>query len=512
MTFCARTGCHAGGRGGTRDPGAPLYSAALSQEDISAAGRSENTAGPPPSPYQLVIFSGEDIRTFDLPATGEVTIGRGEENVLRIDDQSVSRSHAVLRVGPALEIEDLGGANGIFLREKIGAGSGKETLHLNIRQLVRKKAKLAVGDSILFGSTSVVLRRAPRIEVPDLEVSAMPGVGAGVVVRDPAMRALYEQAARAARSQLSILLLGETGVGKEVLARAIHKHSARSQGPFVGMNCAAFAESLLESDLFGCEKGAFTGALQARAGLFEAANGGTVFLDEVGELPPSTQAKLLRVLEERVVTRLGSTRPRPIDVRFLSATNRDIEADSGGGRFRQDLYFRLAGISLSIPPLRERPREIELLVTAFVAAACRQIDRALPLAVSPAALDRLRAHAWPGNVRELRNVIERATVLCTGDTILPEHLPPSLLKSSQSTPPGPGSAAATKNLPPGEPLAGAKDLQVEIKSLERARIVEALERCAGNQSQAAELLGISRGTLISRLAEFGLHRPRKRPV
>ena len=279
----------------------------------------------------------------------------------------------------------------------------------------------------------------------------------------------------------------------------------------MGINCAAFAESLLESDLFGCEKGAFTGALQARAGLFEAANGGTVFLDEVGELSPGTQAKLLRVLEERVVTRLGSTRPRPIDVRFVSATNRDIEADSQGGRFRQDLYYRLAGISLCIPPLRERPQEIELLITAFVAAACRQIDRAVPLAVSSAARERLRAHAWPGNVRELRNVIERATVLCTGETILPEHLPPSLLKSSQaSVSPVTGSAAAPKNLPPSQPLAAAEDLQREIKSLERARIVEALDRCAGNQSYAAELLGMSRGTLVARLAEFGLHRPRKR--
>ena len=430
---------------------------------------------------------------------------------MRVDDQSVSREHAVLRVGPTLEIEDLGGANGIFLRDKPRAAAGVETLHLSIRQLVRKKAELAVGDSVLIGATTVVLRHAPKIELPDLDASAMPNMGAGVVVRDPAMRTLYEQAALAARSPISILLLGETGVGKEVLARAIHKHSARAQGPFMGINCAAFAESLLESDLFGCEKGAFTGALQARAGLFEAANGGTVFLDEVGELSPGTQAKLLRVLEERVVTRLGSTRPRPIDVRFVSATNRDIEADSQAGRFRQDLYYRLAGISLCIPPLRERPQEIELLVTAFVAAACRQIDRAVPLVVSSAARDRLRAHAWPGNVRELRNVIERATVLCTGGTILPEHLPPSLLKSSPApVSPVTAAAAAPTTLPPNEPLAAAKDLQGQIKSLERARIVEALERCTGNQSYAAELLGMSRGTLIARMAEFGLHRPRKR--
>jgi two-component system response regulator AtoC len=486
----------------------------VSGEDGSAIDRAGSDAASPRAAYQLVVFSGEEIRTFDLPPAGEVTIGRAEDSTVRIDDPSVSRSHAVLRVGPTLEIEDLGGANGIFVRQRPRAGAGKDTVHLNVRQLVRRKADLVVGDSILFGTTSVVLRHAPKIEIPDLDPPAFPsmGAGAGVVVREPAMRALYQQAARAARSPISILLLGETGVGKEVLARAIHKHSARSKGPFMGINCAAFADSLLESDLFGTEKGAFTGAVQARAGLFEAANGGTVFLDEVGELSLGTQAKLLRVLEERVVTRLGSTNPRPIDVRFVSATNRDIEPDGLDRRFRQDLYFRLAGISLSIPPLRERPREIELLVTSFVSAACRQIDRAVPLAVSPAALERLRAHAWPGNVRELRNVIERATVLCAGDTILPEHLPPSVLKPREAPRPSvTGSEGSPRDPARGGATHGAGDLQGDIKSLERARIADALDRCGGNQSRAAELLGISRGTLISRIAEFALHRPRKRP-
>jgi DNA-binding NtrC family response regulator len=470
--------------------------------DHSANERSEGGVPSPGAAYQLVVFSGEEVRTFDLPPDGDVTIGRGEGSTVRIDDPSVSRSHAVLRVGPILEIEDLGGANGIFVRQKPSAGVGNDTLQLSVRQVIRRKAEIAVGDSILFGTTSIVLRRVPRTEIPDLEPRAVANAGTGVVVRDPAMRALYEQAARAARAPISVLLLGETGVGKEVLARAIHNHSPRAHGPFMGINCAAFADSLLESDLFGAEKGAFTGAVQARAGLFEAAKGGTVFLDEVGELSLATQAKLLRVLEERVVTRLGSTSPRPIDVRIVSATNRDIETDGSERRFRPDLYFRLAGISLSIPPLRERPQEIDLLVTTFVAAACLQIDRTAPLAVSPAALNRLRAYAWPGNVRELRNVIERAAVLCAGDTILPQHLPPSLLKTPQ-TPPRFATSA--------EPEPGAKDLQQDIKSLERARIAEALDRCGGNQSRAAQLLGISRGTLISRLAEFGLHRPRKRP-
>ena len=447
-----------------------------------------------------MVFQGEQTRIFDLPRGGEVTIGRGEGNTVRIDDPSVSRQHAVLRVADRIEIEDLGGANGIFVREKGRARSSNETL--GVRQLVRRKADLAVGERILLGTASVVVRRAQVVDVPDL-AAPVPAANAGVVVRDPAMRVVHEQAARAARASISVLLLGETGVGKEVLARAIHAHSPRAAGPFMGINCAALAESLLEGELFGAEKGAYTGAVTARAGLFEAANGGTVFLDEIGELPLATQGKLLRVLEERAVVRLGSTRPRSIDVRFVAATNRDVEGDSRAGRFRSDLYFRLAGITLQIPPLRERPVELALLVEQFVAAACRELDRAAPLAVSPAALQALQRHDWPGNVRELRNVIGRAAVLCAGDEILPEHLPPSLL-NPRAPAPAPAAPAV-----PAEVNAGGRELPDEIRALERARIVEALEKCAGNQGKAAELLGISRRTLVSRLSEFGLPRPRK---
>jgi DNA-binding NtrC family response regulator len=454
---------------------------------------------------QLVVFQGEQTRTFDLPAAGEVTIGRGEGNTVRIDDPSVSRQHAVLRVLPdRVEIEDLGGANGIFVREKGRSGAANETL--GVRQLVRRKADLAVGERILLGTASIVVRHAPVADVPDLA----PGPAGDVVVRDPAMRVVYEQASRAARSTLSVLLLGETGVGKEVLARAIHAYSPRAAGPFMGVNCAALSESLLEGELFGAEKGAYTGAVAARAGLFEAASGGTVFLDEVGELPPATQAKLLRVLEERVVVRLGSTRPRPVDVRFVAATNRDVEADSHAGRFRSDLYFRLAGITLPIPPLRERPTELALLVERFVAAACRELDRATPLTVSAEALAVLRRYRWPGNVRELRNVIGRAAVLCAGDVILPEHLPPSLLAAPPAAaPPVATQPAAAAAAAPAAAVGGGADLAGEIKSLERTRIIEALERCGGNQSKAAELLGMSRRTLVARLSEFGLPRPRK---
>ena len=281
----------------------------------------------------------------------------------------------------------------------------------------------------------------------------------------------------------------------------------------------ALAESLLESELFGSEKGAFTGAL-TRDGLFEAASGGTLFLDEVGELPLGTQAKLLRVLEERVVTRLGSTRARPIDVRFVAATNRDLEADIRRGLLRSDLYYRLNGLALVIPPLRDRPLEIEALATSFLAAACRDLDRRAPLTFSTAALELLRRHAWPGNVRELRNAVERAAVMCTDSSILPEHLPPSLSIRQE---PWAGSLDLPRRLRWAEPSslnassahtrpAPAATLQAEMKAIERSRIVETLDRCEGNQSEAARQLGMPRRTLVSRLKELGLGRRRSSGV
>ena len=445
---------------------------------------------------ELVVFASE-VRTFPLPRDGTVTIGRGEGNNVRIDDPSVSRNHAVLRVGPRLVIQDLGSANGTMVRDRAGAGAVGETL--NVRQLLGREADLAVGDTILFGTASVVVRHKPIVDLPDLAAE-----NPGVIVRAPTMRLIYEQAARAARTQINILILGETGVGKEVLARAIHLHSTRSKGPFQAINCAALTESLQESELFGHEKGAFTGAHQPRAGLFESANGGTVFLDEVGELSPGAQAKLLRVLEERAVTRLGSNRSRPVDVRILAATNRDPEADGAAGRFRQDLFFRLNGISLLIPPLRERQEEIETFARVFVSTACQGVERTATPLLSAEALEVLRQHEWKGNVRELRNAIERAVALCPGDTILPEHLPPALLKATEARR---AAALATARPGTGDRAAG---LPSEIETLEKRRILDMLAACAGNQTQAARKLGISRGTLIARLEAFGVPRPRKR--
>jgi len=329
---------------------------------------------------------------------------------------------------------------------------------------------------------------------------ALPSLSEPIVLA-PATRALYESARKAAAATISVFILGETGVGKEVLAHSVHRLSPRREAPFLALNCAALSETLLESELFGSEKGAFTGSITTRPGLFETASGGTVFLDELAELPMTIQVKLLRVLEDRTVMRIGGRKPIAVDVRFITATNGDIEEHISRGTFRLDLYYRLAGITLSIPPLRERPEEILPLALKFARTAAVDLGRAPDVQVSAEAEERLLRHSWPGNVRELKNVMERAVILAPSSAIDVEHLPPKLTDSSErdSVPPpengGPQSVRTVRG---------------EMLDLERKRIVEALEKCGGNQTAAAELLGMSRRTLVSRLSQYQLPRPRKR--
>jgi len=305
-----------------------------------------------------------------------------------------------------------------------------------------------------------------------------------VLTAAPKMEAVLELVDKVAASEASVLLLGESGTGKELLARRLHHHSERAGGPFVALNCAAIPKDLIESELFGHLKGAFTGALKDRVGKFELADGGTLFLDEIGELPLAQQPKLLRALQEGEVEPVGAGTPRKVDVRVVAATHRDLAADIRAERFRDDLYYRLAVIPVSIPPLRERPEDIPYLARHFL----RQLAPERDLDLTPAALEMLRRHPWPGNVRELENLMQRLAVLCRHDSIEPADLPMGLR----------GSAKASDS-PFTLPADG-----YPLEELEKSAILQALDRTGGNQTRAAALLHIPRHVLIYRLEKFGL--------
>ena len=300
---------------------------------------------------------------------------------------------------------------------------------------------------------------------------------------DGAMAEVVETLRRVASTEATLLVLGESGTGKELAANAVHENSPRNGAPFVAVNCAAIPETLLESELFGYEKGAFTGAVGRKEGKIASAHGGTLFLDEVAEMPPPLQAKMLRFLQEREIQPLGSNTTRVVDVRIIAATNRDLEEEVRQGRFREDLYYRLNVVPVKIPPLRERREDIPLLARTFF-EAYREKHRQPVKGISPEAVALLREQPWPGNVRELENSIERAVVLCRGDLLGPEDLFPG-------QPPSGGEGRLADPYRSGLTL---KEAEAELMKL-------ALERAGGNKTQAARDLGVSRQTLISRLKE-----------
>lgn len=332
--------------------------------------------------------------------------------------------------------------------------------------------------------------RAARLEERVVALTrelAAKGAGHQPVGVSRKWRETLELATKVAGTETTVLLTGESGTGKEVMARFLHRASRRSAGPFVALNCAALPEQLLESELFGNEKGAFTGAVAARPGRIEQAAGGVLFLDEVAEMSPAVQAKFLRVLQEREFQRLGGSRALKADVRVVAATNRDLAAALARGDFREDLYYRLHVFEIRLPPLRERPEDVPVLLDHFLKELGEQVGR--PAAgVSREARDKLLAYAWPGNVRELRNAVERAVILCEGGLIASEHLPMALGRASSAAP------------PPAEIPAGGIDLE----ALERSYVEQALRQAAGNKSKAARLLRLTRAQLYSRLEKYGL--------
>lgn len=435
-----------------------------------------------------------------LPERGRVVLGRGFQADIVVEHASISRAHAALEIHEGLVWEDLGSSNGTRVRGRL-LGPGE-------------RVSVGWGEAVELGEV-VVIVRAP--EAPET-------VSGATVLH--ATEDLERWIERVAQTDMSVLLLGETGVGKGYYARKIHDQSHRSGGPFMHINCAALPDQLLESELFGYERGAFTGANAQKPGLLEAASGGSVFLDEIGELSAATQAKLLVALERREVMRIGAVKPRAFDVRFLAATNKDLHALSEDGRFRSDLFFRIAGLPLVVPPLRERTEEIAPLAHAFAVAAAERMRKPVP-ALSTDAIDALAAQPWPGNVRELMTAVERAVLL--SDRVITRSQILASLHPGGARPSSPGSSgdpASNRRVPvaagsmpetsPGAPDSGGflPDVPPRAAGIaatdEAERIRIALEKCAGNQSRAAELLGISRRTLLHKLDALNLPRPRKK--
>jgi len=310
-----------------------------------------------------------------------------------------------------------------------------------------------------------------------------------IVGSSPKMEKVFATVRKVADSEASVLITGESGTGKELVARSIHSQSGRRNGPFVAINCAAIPRDLLESELFGHIKGAFTGAIRDKKGRFQLAEGGTLFLDEIGDLPPELQPKLLRALQERVVEPLGGTRPQKLDVRVVTATNLDMDKALIEGSFREDLYYRLSVIPIHLPPLRERRNDIPLLLRYFCNKhGCEQVVFDAP------ALATLTAYPWPGNVRELENMVERLLIMRNGDTITLEDLPEKI---------------GTHRLPSGRSVINLPDEGYSLEQLEREVVLEALERNGWNQTAAARFLRIPRHTLIYRMEKYGIVTPSK---
>jgi DNA-binding NtrC family response regulator len=454
-------------------------------------------APPSRARFQITIIVGTARETRPLDDAKSWTIGRSSDCAIHIDDPSVSRRHARLR--PAedrVEIEDLDSANGTWVIRTASLHSA--TSNIEQRVAPHARVRLRAGEMVRVGEARLMLGWASGVDLARPRASAPSDVP---VLADPVMHGVYDLVQRAARRDIAVLILGETGVGKELIAQMLHRSSARAAGPFSILNCGALPEALLERELFGFEPPSLAGTASPRAGLLEASDGGTLFLDEIGELPLGIQPKLLRVLEQRTVSRVGGKQPRSADIRVVTATHRDLLAEVRAGQFRGDLYYRISGLSIRVPPLRERRSEIEPLARHFIQQFSAAANEPAP-ELSRAALATLERHSWPGNVRELRNVMERAVLVADGGVVNEAHI---LL---DVTPPhGSGSDWDT-------PTRVNNVLELPLRHgdgpPERERLMAALDACAGNQRRAAELLGISRRTLVNRLNKWKLPRPRKK--
>ena len=420
---------------------------------------------------KLTCVAGPDTGTSWSVDSDVVHIGSKEENDIVLLDTTVSRRHAeVVRIRDGVVLRDTGSTNGTF----VGAVRVREVF-------LTPETRFRVGKTeMLF---------TPEDEVIDITPSDKDELDQ-IVGTSVAMREVFSIIERVAPTNLTVLITGETGTGKELASRAVHNLSQRRDGPFRVFDCGAAPETLIESELFGHEKGSFTGAVGSREGVFEAANGGTIFLDEIGELPLDLQPKLLRVLEQREVRRVGSGKTRAVDVRVVAATNRNLIEEVRGGRFREDLYYRLAVVELQLPPLRERIEDLERLVDHLIR---RSPDNTHVRAVDPDVIELFKSYRWPGNVRELANIIERSIPFTDGDTITLGAMPDALVAPRA---PGSPSRAAAVDGGTDLPFKEAKDRLVD--AFEQRYLIDLIERHGGNVSKAARAADMDRKS-ISRL-------------
>jgi DNA-binding NtrC family response regulator len=437
----------------------------------------------------LVVFHAEGTEVTLLEPGVPVVVGRQAPATVCVPSTKLSREHArfTLDLSGHVKVEDLGSTNGTWIR-----GTRVDVVEISL------------GEEVVLGGALAYL----QVIAPEERSSLAPGTReAGgdddPIAVAPAMREALATAERIAASSVSVILHGETGTGKEVLARFLHERGPRAGQPLVCVNCAAIPTELLESTLFGHERGAFTGAAQRQKGVFEQADGGTVFLDEIGELSLPAQAALLRVLETGRFSRVGSPSEITVDVRVVAATHRDLEALRDAGAFRADLYYRLGVLVLAIPPLRERLEDIEPLARRFLARAGRRVRD-----IAPAALAHLRAYAWPGNVRELRNTIDRAVVLARDEVINADDLPARIRGAASGSVPVrvlKDEPPSSRSIEPGPPSTSA--MRSRMQDYESQMLLEMLQAVGWNQSEAARRLGMPLRTFTYKMKALGLKKP-----